>query len=616
MAKDTDLFGKPIVVPIGTDKLKSPTAKRLANALLLFKLEDLKDAWYALTGNAFKAGSKDTLCAMLATLVDFKDQAAFDEFFGTLPPLLREALAKGAYEDYLPTKPFDKMYGKPIVSVKDDYYYQSWSIDKASRLGIFKAVGEAMLTLPAEWRSSFSPWLPKPEGYYLIPSEVPEGTVWTNTEAIQETIPLMIEALAELLKEKDAYETARKGLLKGSIKDARARCGQKPFAIAGSLGLDSIELFARFIAAFESRSPKRPADSALYLKELLRRFLKPLKEELERNHLRGAIFEYTVLIDHLSKKPGSYMTYTSSYPPSREGLRDILLEMGNACGWYTVEGLVRSLQLRGRRIAFCSANTECDELRLKADALTVEGKTYTSKSYEPHFYVDGIMRYSLLVLPLMKAYFYLLAVLGVVEIRETEPAGSMKRNGSSLPISLYDGLEYVRVTEFGQWCLDLRKEKPELAAQVYEAIADDELLIVTFRGESLERRLFLERIGDKLGEERYRVSDSSFVRACTSLEELERRIAAFRKLIDPHPSPRWEAFFSTLKSKAGFLASRVSAVIFTLPGDPSIRKILVSDAKLRSIAFRAEGNRVVVQSRDYKKFAKILAEYGFSDTLD
>ena len=616
MAKDKDLFGTPIVIPIGIGSLTSSGARRLAESLLVFKLDELKDVWFSLTGNPFKAGTKDSLCAMLATLVDFRDQAAFDEFFGTLPPLLRQALSQGAFEDYLESKPFDKIHGKPLISSKKDYYYQSWTIDKASRMGIFMVADDSILVLPPEWRAVFSTWLPKPEGYHLVGVTEPGGELWSNTNALQETIPLMVEAVAEPLKGKDKVEMVRKGLLKGVIKNARAQCGQKTFTIAGGLGLDSIELFARFIAAFESRTPKRPADTSVYLKELLRRFLNPTKEELARNPLWEAFFEDNALTDHLTKKPGSYTSNPSGYPGSRTALREILLEIGGNGGWYAVDAIVRSLRLRGCRFAFCSGTTEYNELRLKGDSLKIGGQTLMSRSYEPYFYIDGITRHRLLVTPLFKAYCYLLAVLGVVEIRETEPETDLKKDGKSRPVSPYDGLEYVRVTEFGQWCLGLRKDKPEQAAQVYEAIADDELLIVTFQGQSLERRLFLERIGEKLGEERYRVSDASFVRACNSLAEIDKRIAAFRQLIDPHPSPRWESFFSSIRSKAGFFTTRVTAFIFTLPDDPSIRKIMVTDTRLRSIAFRAEGNRVVVQAPDYKKFAKILAEYGFSDTME
>jgi len=187
----------------------------------------------------------------------------------------------------------------------------------------------------------------------------------------------------------------------------------------------------------------------------------------------------------------------------------------------------------------------------------------------------------------------------------------LERDGKRLPISPYDPAAFVRVTDFGAWCLGLSKEKPAAAARSFEAIADKELLLVTFKGKSIERRLFLESIGEKLGEERYRVTEASFIRGCERLSDIKQRVADFKKLIEAEPSPRWTEYFASVLSRAELFAKPIPALLFPLPKDPALAKAVVSDPSLRPFIIRAEGSGIVVRSADHRKFMKALSAAGF-----
>jgi hypothetical protein len=163
----------------------------------------------------------------------------------------------------------------------------------------------------------------------------------------------------------------------------------------------------------------------------------------------------------------------------------------------------------------------------------------------------------------------------------------------------------------GRYCLGLQKEYQVQAADTYEAIADSELLLVTFRGHSLGRKLFLEQIGTPLGQDRYRISEASFVDACPNPRELERRIKKFLTLIEPKPSPRWLAFFEGLRQRAALLSRQERMVVFTLDPRSQAVKDLFAHPKLRRLIAKAEGNRILVSLENHGKFVKIAREEGF-----
>jgi len=218
-----------------------------------------------------------------------------------------------------------------------------------------------------------------------------------------------------------------------------------------------------------------------------------------------------------------------------------------------------------------------------------------------------------LELPLFKAYSYVMALLGIVDIIETKPVLAVQSNRKRIPISPYDALSHIRVNPFGAWCLGVSINRPPRAELDFETITDDELLLVTFRGKSLERKLFLEQIGQQLGEERYRISETSFVHGCKDLTEIETRIERFKKLLNPTPSAHWLAFFKNIRNRAIIFTVPQPCIMFELPSDPILKQQLMNDSQLRKFMVRAEGNRIVVRFDDIKVFQKLLVQKGFLD---
>jgi hypothetical protein len=58
---------------------------------------------------------------------------------------------------------------------------------------------------------------------------------------------------------------------------------------------------------------------------------------------------------------------------------------------------------------------------------------------------------------------------------------------------------------------------------------------LTVQGSSLERTVYLDRIGRKLGPDRWRISPDSFIAGCADKKQIEERTHKFKALIDPSP---------------------------------------------------------------------------------
>jgi hypothetical protein len=604
---------------IGVDQVRNREsvedldAKKIADSLDAYEVKFLTHLYWAVTGKTAPSESRKALCKVLGSLLNFRSQEQFDQFFASFPPCAQDAIRIGTYYRYVLVDSIEKKHNISLLEkIKEKYYYQELdAIKQESRMTLFSLLSPKILYLPAELRSAFKPWIPLPEGTVPKPIENPEGVPWSNAEAIDEILPLFFDAIGPLFENDTIFEIARKGLLKTGLRTIRTACGQKEFPIASRYGLDSIELLTRFIALMETKAPKRPSDAGEYVKNLVKRFFSLLKTRSGNTADYSGFLEAVTLVDHLKYLQSG--TYTSDTQFGfRATLLKVLREISVSGNWFAVSVLCRAEFMQDRLIDE-DADDFIRNMYLKGEKLSIDDTVITLSSYQKGIVPMNEMQYPLFEEPLFKAYLYLMAILGVVDIIETEPQCSLTVNGKMVPISPYHALAYVRVNAFGAWCLDSRDSRPETAKHEFETITDDELLLVTFRGHSLERKLFLEQIGQHLGEERYRISETTFVQGCKNVAEITKRVERFKALVDPRPSPRWMAFFDTVESRSLAFALPQACLLYNLPPDPALKKMLMEDPQMRKLVIRAEGNRIVVKVDDRKAFQKLLLKQGFLD---
>ena len=133
------------------------------------------------------------------------------------------------------------------------------------------------------------------------------------------------------------------------------------------------------------------------------------------------------------------------------------------------------------------------------------------------------------------------------------------------------------------------------------------------RGNSFERSIFLDSIGVKLGEDRWRISPRTFISDCGNAEQIEERIKKFKNLIDEKPAPHWELLFERAKKRAGYFDKKnVEASVFFLNEDRELIEELLNDSALSACAYRAEGGFLIVPEKLKRRFKDFLLEHGIA----
>jgi hypothetical protein len=629
----------------------------IAESLINLNMDYLKLYYRLFLGERPKAGlNKAALVSAVSAAASFEDEGSFRKWFFSLPVLTQNLLCRLAFDYYIPVEKLEKELGLSLVHRVNEFYWDDkWALHKnldLDFLRVYSQYQKAFVVLPHVLRLILVDWLVPPPELSLAncvfdAEEAEAGPIWDNSAEVADSLPLLFDAMADFFRRAKPAESPYRcirGFKKNDAKDLQASSAFKPFNVPaippetgnqktagrasagpkpGDLVPDSVDITARFILAMTNFSPVRPQDGQDEVKSLVSAFFS------EQSQYRGYVnppdrhsLEYNVLFDHVTKYSDHSLRYKEALPYSRRIFQEILIFCAKNGGTFDADKVAAFIYRNAQNFAFYYDDTE-RYLKYKAGAISVDGATLTS--YNDEFYLHGALEYYLLTAPLFKAYCYLFAALGLLEIRQAAPPLARIRKEKKQPLSPYDSLKSFRATEFGKWCLGLTGKRPERPRVSYQAIADKELFLVTVQGTSLERAVYLDKIGSKLGGDsekgsraesgtsRWKVSPGSFIAGCVNKEQIQDRIAKFQALIDPAPAPHWIALFEKALIRAGLFDQALdNMLVYQLPADRTVAEELLRDTDLRSLVHRAEGGLLVVPEKNRKKFLALLNAHGIA----
>ncbi|MDE5651160.1 MAG: hypothetical protein K2I35_09210, partial [Duncaniella sp.] len=181
--------------------------------------------------------------------------------------------------------------------------------------------------------------------------------------------------------------------------------------------------------------------------------------------------------------------------------------------------------------------------------------------------------------------------------------------------SPYQGLNYIRLTALGRYALGLDKEYVAEGNREEEQLFElsDEKLIIRSLSEANPYESMLNDIANPIGNHRYAVTTSSFLRNCTSVINITQKISTFRQLISPKPPENWENFFKQLKDNTGKVTKTAGVyMIYEIdPSDLRLHEIIASDPTVRKITRRAENYLLLIESGKFALFRERLKTYGY-----
>lgn len=565
---------------------------------------------------------KNDLIHAAARALSFPDAGSFRAWYDRFPDISKMILYRLTFQTYVPLFAAEHDYGVKLAFKKSKYYWDAeYTIDP--QLGIDFVVlkdfkENPAFCLPPPIRLAFAQWFVPPAEAELaacvldVSPDESSPDLYNASESISETWPLLNQALIMFLEDvsSDGIGKQIRGMKKKDIQRLRTSSGIASFPVGSDCcSLDSVELLSRFIICMNDAYSRLRKKDLPEIRDLVGKFFSPFSSEKRSMFFDPEYLEHYVLTDHLAKKQGTYFDRYKGTIPSRDIFKTLITAIAKDGHWYDVDKLALHILYTAADEFTYGREDYCYRVSVKADALDIDGYQ-PILPMEEEYYPIAYLGYLLLQRPLLRAYCYLFGALGILELSESPPGMGKKRKDKLSPVTPYDSLKAVRVTPFGRYCLGFSSRPPARKTAEYEAIADKELLLVTVQGVNLERSLYLDQIGRKLGEMRWRISPESFIRGCTHSRHIEERIARFKKIIDPNPAPHWEALFSEVLKRAGAFDVPEDMAVYRLPSDPAFTSELLGDRVLRKYLFRAEGGFIMVPRRNRRKFAAILAEHG------
>ena len=589
----------------------------LVQSLTELTVEQLKILCISLLGKTPAAIKKGAIIDLIAEALNFSTVEQFEGWFFTFPELTQIIFYEAAFNDYVLIPPLEKKWGLSLVYKSKEYWRTKWEFHPEFQLeflSVYDNYGRPITFIPKYLRSVLSLWLAPPPLSQLSACRAQDQTgSYNNGILISDAYPLLCDALQSIhegVSEADLEKSLRSGLKKSHLNELRSSSGFLPFdSIGQKQAPDSVDLAARFILCMCNYRPKRPEDGQEGIRRLVKAFFNELSQYPKIwHHPDRAFLEYTICIDHLSRTKGNIVPGKNELPSSRKAFREILSFVAQDGGWFDADKLAEHIRIKRKAFSFSSLESS---LKLRAEALEIDGLIYKDNFDE--FYPVGLLYYYLLIRPLFKAYCYIFASLGLLEIVQILPPLARTYREKQYPVSPYDSLKAIRITDLGRWCLGLTSERPPKPSQEYHAIADRELFLVTIQGNSLERQLYLDKIGRRLGEDRWRISPGSFIAGCTNTKQIAQRVERFKTLIDKNPAPHWEQLFKKVIDRAGlFSKTRSDILVYDLQENQEILEELLRDPELKRLARRVEGRMLAVASKDQKRFFALMNEHGIA----
>lgn len=217
-----------------------------------------------------------------------------------------------------------------------------------------------------------------------------------------------------------------------------------------------------------------------------------------------------------------------------------------------------------------------------------------------------------IVIPFIKSFFFLLGTLGIFELYYNMPDEDSYLYLKNGYLSKYDGLQYIRLTKLGEYVLGKRESYEfKKVTEESEILLDEEHLIITLLGDAPTKTMFLERIGQKIASNKYKVTKESFLRNLEENSSLQERIEEFHsKIANPKPQI-WIDFLEELALKSRAIIWKPEYRVLKLKEDKELISIVSKDKRFQEFILRGEEYHIFVKEENMGALSKLFKEYGY-----
>jgi len=311
-----------------------------------------------------------------------------------------------------------------------------------------------------------------------------------------------------------------------------------------------------------------------------------------------------VFLSHLKK-----VRYDSWY--SRQSslfltLKLILSELPKDA-WVDMNNIIKFCKYRDIRIDI-EQSRKTQEYYLDGEVITENGVV------EERFYADDSFYDAIFLEPILKASFFYLAALGLVELKYDAPYSPYRvRAKGKHYISVWDSLEFVKLTKLGEYVFGFSDtyEQKSIAKKATTLKFDEYKPIITIDEKDTLSLAKLDTYCDKYDKNRYILSYSKIFKDCKSFKALELKIEYFYKNIEAHPPKVFKNFFDEIRQNKNALKRDLKQVVIELDNNKKLLQLFRENKKLQELIIKAQGFRILVLRENIPKLTKIVKENGF-----
>lgn len=216
------------------------------------------------------------------------------------------------------------------------------------------------------------------------------------------------------------------------------------------------------------------------------------------------------------------------------------------------------------------------------------------------------------VIPFIKSVLFILGVLGIFEVYYDYPSINNSLYLKNGYLSKFDGIKYIKFTELGRYCFDRVEEYDfKNAKEDGEVILDEDRLIATIMGDAPVKTMFLERVAQRIANNKYKFTRENFLRGVSSSREIEDRINEFYSKITPEPTSLWREFFDDLLEKSSAIKADNQYVVLKLKNDKELIKTITKDERFKPLMLKGEDFHLLIKSENVTEVVSLFKEHGY-----
>ena len=179
-------------------------------------------------------------------------------------------------------------------------------------------------------------------------------------------------------------------------------------------------------------------------------------------------------------------------------------------------------------------------------------------------------------------------------------------------LSKYDGIKYVKFTELGRYCFG-RVDQYDFknAKEDGEVILDEDRFIATVMGDAPVQTMFLQRVAQKIADNKYKFTKENFIKGVNSFEDIKSRVDEFFSKINPEPSEMWKGFFTDILDKSSAIKADNHFVVLKLKNDKDLIKTIARDERFKPLMLKGEDYHLLVRTENVSEIISLFKEHGY-----